>query len=479
MIDNSSVKEKSSQTTYRNEKQENQPDSKNEAWIRRLLASVRDQFSKVKETGKDRRKKSEKKEKQPLTLKNDSTDASKRLPIIDCLMSGLAVFGMKCTSLLQFESRKKEEAIRHNLESLYQVENIPCDTYLRERLDEVEPSDLKRAFKKVFSIIQRNKKLEDYTYLEEGYICSIDGTGYFSSSKIHCKNCCVKKHSDGTVTYYHQSFQGAIVHPEKNIVIPFCPEPILKGDGKEKNDCELNAAKRMIMDLRREHPHLKLVITADAIGSNGPYINTIIDNKMSYIIVVKETGNKSLFDFIAGLTLEKYEFVKDGVKYSFKFINNIPLNDVHKDLLVNYFEYEEIDLKTEVKKYNSWITDIKVTKNNVFKLMKAGRSKWKIENETFNTLKNQGYSFEHNFGHGNKNLTTVLAMLMVLAFFLDQAQELLCTYFQNALKKAGRKVRLWEKMIELFKAYLILSWEDLYLAISGKHIVSTLKIDSS
>ena len=173
MIDNSSVKEKSSQTTYRNEKQENQPDSKNEAWIRRLLASVRDQFSKVKETGKDRRKKSEKKEKQPLTLKNDSTDASKRLPIIDCLMSGLAVFGMKCTSLLQFESRKKEEAIRHNLESLYQVENIPCDTYLRERLDEVEPSDLKRAFKKVFSIIQRNKKLEDYTYLEEGYISTL------------------------------------------------------------------------------------------------------------------------------------------------------------------------------------------------------------------------------------------------------------------------------------------------------------------
>lgn len=450
---------------------------KKEAWIKCLLATVRSKFSKVANVGKDKRKKAEKKEnRQPATRSELSLN---HLGIIDCLMSGLAMFGMKCSSLLQFESRREEEAIKHNLETLYQIQKVPSDTYLRERLDEVDPRELRGSFKGIFSIIQRNKKLEEYTYLDEGYIVSVDGTGYFSSHKVNCNNCCIKNHSDGSITYYHQSLQGAIVHPDKNIVIPFCPEPILKEDGKDKNDCESNAAKRLFENLRREHPHLKLVITADNIGANGPYINAILDNKMSYVIVAKPSGNKSLFDFISGLKLEKYEFTKEGIKYAFEFVNGVPLNDTYPDLLVNFFKYDETNLETGEKKQCSWITNIKIKPNNVFKLMKAGRAKWKIENETFNTLKNQGYSYEHNFGHGNKNLTSVFAILMVLAFFIDQAQELLCTYFQDALKKAGRKIRLWEKMIELFKTYLIMSWEDFYLAISHKYHVRPLVVDTS
>lgn len=451
----------------------------NEPRIKGLLNAVRTSFSNCIDPGKDRRKKSEKEKNRLQTTEYKENANASQINIVDCLMSGLAVFGMKCSSLLQFDDRKEEEAIKHNLETLYQIKKVPCDTYLRERLDEIDYQELRGSFKKIFSIIQRNKKLEEYTYLEEGYICSADATGYFSSSKVHCPNCCVKKHSNGSVTYYHQTFQTAIVHPEKNIVIPFFPEPILKGDGQEKNDCELNAAKRCFQSIRREHPHIKLVITADAIGANGPYIQTILDNKMSYIIVAKPTGNKSLFEFISGIELEEQEIILEGVKYSFKFLNDIPLNDTYSDLLVNYFHCTETDLQTGDKKECSWITNIKITTKNVFKLMKAGRSKWKIENETFNTLKNQGYSYEHNFGHGSKNLTTVFSILIMLAFLLDQAQELLCRYFQAALAKAGRKVRLWEKMIELFKSYLILSWSDFYLAISGRHIVRTLVIDTS
>jgi hypothetical protein len=451
--------------------------SKKEAWIRRLLFEVRKKFLKISDNGKDRRKKSEKEKKRQPTLKTEG--GFDRINLVDCLMSGLAMFGMKCSSLLQFDSRKHEEAIKHNLEVLYQIGKVPCDTYLRERLDEIDPKELRGAFKSIFSIIQRNKKLEEYIYLDEGYIMSIDGTGYFSSHKVRCNNCCIKKHSNGSTTYYHQSFQGAIVHPEKNIVIPFCPESISKEDGKEKNDCESNAVKRFFENLRREHPHLKLVATADNIGANGPYIQAALDNKISYLIIAKPSGNKSLFDFISGMKLERYEFTKEGIQYSFEYVNKVPLNDTYPDLLVNFFQYEETNLQTGEKKQCSWITNIKITINNVFKLMKAGRAKWKIENETFNTLKNQGYCFEHNFGHGNKNLTSVFAMLMILAFFIDQAQELLCTYFQEALKKAGRKIRLWEKMIELFKTYLIMSWEDFYLAISHKYHIRPLVIDTS
>ncbi len=69
--------------------------------------------------------------------------------------------------------------------------------------------------------------------------------------------------------------------------------------------------------------------------------------------------------------------------------------------------------------------------------MRAGRARWRIENETFNTLKNQGYHFEHNYGHGNENLCSVMTMLMMLAFLIDQVQQLCCKVYQDARKKAG------------------------------------------
>ena len=74
-----------------------------------------------------------------------------------------------------------------------------------------------------------------------------------------------------------------------------------------------------------------------------------------------------------------------------------------------------------------------VNKRNVFRLMRGGRARWKIENETFNTLKNQGYNFEHNYGHGEQNLSVVFAMLMMLAFLVDQTQQLCCALFRAAL----------------------------------------------
>ncbi|MEM0994346.1 MAG: hypothetical protein AAGI49_15000 [Bacteroidota bacterium] len=72
--------------------------------------------------------------------------------------------------------------------------------------------------------------------------------------------------------------------------------------------------------------------------------------------------------------------------------------------------------------------------------MRAGRSRWKIENETFNTLKNQGYNFEHNYGHGKENLCTNLVLLMMLAFFVDQLQQLLNPLFQAAWKKINLRL---------------------------------------
>jgi len=114
------------------------------------------------------------------------------------------------------------------------------------------------------------------------------------------------------------------------------------------------------------------------------------------------------------------------------------LNASNQDTLVNFVEYWQITPKKTM--HFSWVTDIQVTEENVFEIMRGGRARWKIENETFNTLKNQGYQFEHNFGHGNKNLSVVFAMLMMLAFLVDQVQQLVCRLFQAVWGKLGSKM---------------------------------------
>ena len=97
--------------------------------------------------------------------------------------------------------------------------------------------------------------------------------------------------------------------------------------------------------------------------------------------------------------------------------------------------------------------------------MRGGRARWKVENETFNTLKNQGYQFEHNFGHGQKNLHTIFALLMMLAFLIEQLQEATCGLFQKVMKHKKTRRAFWEVMKAFFYTYFIDSWKDLFIAL--------------
>ncbi len=98
----------------------------------------------------------------------------------------------------------------------------------------------------------------------------------------------------------------------------------------------------------------------------------------------------------------EYTIIEGDITHIFSYINNVPINKSNEDLLVNFVEYWEINNKTNKTQHFSWLTDFKINKKYVYDIMRGGRARWKIENETFNTLKNQDYHFEHNYGHGKK-----------------------------------------------------------------------------
>jgi hypothetical protein len=395
----------------------------------------------------------------------DHRQGTPDIPLTDALMSAFAMFSLKAPSLLAFDKERTED----NLQRVYGIERVPCDTAMREILDPVEPELVRPMFKQIFRHLQRGKALEEMVFVEDHYLLALDGTGYFSSKQIHCESCLETHHRNGTITYAHQMLGAVLLHPDKRAVIPLMPEPIVQQDGTNKNDCERTAAKRLIAKLRQDHPHLKLIVTEDSLSSNGPHIEMLQDHDLHYILGVKEGDHAFLFQQVAAaeqagqVTYYDRDDQETSIHHRFRFVSDVPLNESNTELRVNFIECWERD-QDKVQHF-SWVTDLRVNKGTVYQLMRGGRAQWKIENETFNTLKNQGYNFEHNFGHGYQHLSVVFALLMMLAFLVDQVQQLCCPLFQAVWAKLGSKRRLWEKMRALFYAYALESMRHLFEAL--------------
>ena len=151
--------------------------------------------------------------------------------------------------------------------------------------------------------------------------------------------------------------------------------------------------------------------------------------------------------------------IKNGTQ-TYSYMLDVPLNASKDACRVNVVCLNET-IKGKTTKW-IWVTDLAVTLENVEEIAKGGRSRWKIENETFNTLKNQGYQFEHNFGHGIENLHTVFAHLMMLAFFVDQVLAAVNKRFQAVLDKYKAKYVVWEKMRAMLEMCILPDFETLY-----------------
>jgi hypothetical protein len=402
------------------------------------------------------------------------------IALTDALMSAFALFSLKSPSLLAFDRERTEG----NLQRVYGIARVPCDTAMRVILDPVDPESLRPLFRHVFRALQRGKALEEMAFVEGHYLLALDGTGYFSSQQIHCASCLERHHRNGTITYAHQMLGAALIHPDRRAVIPLMPEPIVKQDGTEKNDCERNAAKRFITKLRQDHPHLKLIVTEDSLSSNAPHIQVLQDHNVHYILGVKEGDHVSLFEHVTAaeqagrVTYYDRDDSETGVRSRFRFVSDLPLNETHAALRVNFLECWE--WAGDQVQHFSWVTDLCVNKGTVYQIMRGGRARWRIENETFNTLKNQGYHFEHNFGHGYQHLSVVFAVLMMLAFLVDQVQQLCCPLFQAVWARLGSKRRLWEKMRALFYTYALRSMQHLFEALwYGWQRTAPILVDSS
>lgn len=403
----------------------------------------------------------------------------------DCVLSAFAMFHLKYPSLLQFDNACREKDQIQNIKSLYGLEGVPRDTTMRERLDPMDIEPVNQAIHDLIGVVQRSQSLQEWDFLGTKLI-GLDGTQNFSSSTIHCSSCCEKHLKNGKITYHHQMLVGAVMSPYQKQVLPILFEPICKEDGSEKNDCERNAAKRWLKNYRSLYPNMPTTIVEDGLSSNAPHIRALQEARCHFILGAKPDDHTFLYDWFFSATppdVTEFTEIVGHVKRTYRFMNDVPLNETNFDLKVNVLSLDEEELphitkrgkptkKTLEKRRWVWVTDHTITKNNAemmgnIKLIaQGGRCRWKIENETFNTLKNHGYHFEHNYGHGLKNLSNVLAGIMLLAFLVDQILFACNREMQKAFAYQNKTYRyLWEKLRSLFNEWKIDGLESLYHAV--------------
>ena len=390
----------------------------------------------------------------------------------DVCMGALAMFCYQDPSLLQFQKRTQAPLLAANLKNLWAIDSVPSDTQMRTVMDEIDSREFESLFTVFFRLLQRGKHLEQYRVLRKYYLCAVDGSEYFSSDHIGCPSCLrrkVKKKLGDTLQFSHQIVQAALVHPRLSPVIPLPPEAVKNTDGCEKQDCETNAAKRLLGKIRKAHPKLPLIIVADSLYSKQPMIDAIASADMHYVLTAKPDDHKMLMEWVNEMRLlhavmhMEYEDPK-GRTHVYEWINAVPLNGNKNSPLVNFFEYWLKDGQ-RIGYHSSWVTDLSLDDECIEEMVRIARSRWMIENEVFNTVKNHGYHIEHNYGHGLRNLSFNFFLLNMIAFFLHQIFELTDRTYQWLRKNLGSKKNLWDHMRILCYSIVFADWEDLLLRI--------------
>jgi hypothetical protein len=370
-------------------------------------------------------------------------------------------------SLLQFQKEMEKKIHQNNLRTLFGVQTIPSSNTMKDILDDLDNQYFQPIFKNIVQRLQRGNQLKQFNLFPGWTICSIDGTQYYSSTSIHCHHCLNRKHGDNPTVYYHTALQAALMHPDVKQVIPVMAEPIQNSDGTSKQDCETNAAKRLIPLLRQQFPKMGLIITGDDLFSRQPMITAVSDCNFHFFFVAKPLSHKYMMKWLVGQTLNEIKHVDaKGRHIIYQWFNNVPLNGNQDSINVNYFCKKMITFDHNGKQKScrtySWVTDLEITEENVILFTQGARSRWKIENECFNNLKNQGYHLTHNYGHGEKHLSFNFYLLTLLAFTLHQISELCDNSFRACRKMAGSKRSLWEKFRTFITLCIFNNLEQVY-----------------
>lgn len=388
----------------------------------------------------------------------------------DVILGAFSCFFMQSESFLEHQRHLHSRCGRDNAQTLFGLERIPTVEQMRNLLDQIAARPLFVVFEWIYRALKAQGYLKAFESLEHNLLVALDGTDYHSSQKISCPCCSTQTHQNGKVTYSHQALLPAIVHPEQTAVISLPPEFITPQDGSEKQDCELNAAKRWVTNHAALFQGQPVTLLGDDLFSHQPMCQHCLDHNFNFLFVCLPQSHSSLYEWLDFLSANGEMKTAQQRRWNgryfetwhYRYLNQVPLRDEQPALLVNWFELKVLRESDGEQLYcNSWITNHELTPQRLFQLGLAGRSRWKTENENHNVLKNRGYHLEHNFGHGQRHLAMFLLTLNLLAFLFHTVLHWVDERYQRARAQRGTRKGFFQDLVSLTKYLLFEGWQHL------------------
>lgn len=391
--------------------------------------------------------------------------------ISDAVLGAFAVFFTQSPSFLAYQRQMKRTKGRSNAESLFHIEQIPSDPQIRNLLDPIEARILYPLFRKVMAKLEQTGHLDAFRFLGDSFLISLDGTQFFSSQKIQCPSCSHKtitnkSTGEETTTYFHDVIIPVLVTPTSNRVITLEPEFIVPQDGHDKQDCEQVAAKRWIERNAQQFSSSKPTVLADDLYCTQPFCELLLQQGFNFILVCKPDSHSTLYEWVdftgaKELTVRHWNG-RFGEIHTYRYVQHVPLRRGDDALYVDWCELT-VTRETDghILYRNAFATNHSVTQDTVEPIVQAGRARWKCENESHNVLKTKGYHLEHNFGHGEQHLASVLLTLNLLAFLLHTVLHMVSHKYLLLHKELATRQTFFQDIRTLTRYLFFNSWEAL------------------
>jgi len=394
---------------------------------------------------------------------------NKSYTMVDAALSAFSVFFTQSPSFLEYQRSLEQAHGQNNARTLFGVHEIPSDNHIRSLLDATPPDTLKPMYAFLFNALEQAGVVDSFRSVNGTLLLAFDGTEYFSSQAIHCECCSTRRHANGKTTYFHAALTPVLVKPGCDKVIALAPEFTAPQDGAAKQDCEINAAKRWLAAHGAELARLKTTVLGDDLYCHEPFCRELLALALGFILVCKPDSHAIVYEWLEHLQRNGAVHTVSRTRWTgqrretdtYRYAHAIPLRDADDALTVNGCELTTTDGSGKVLYRNAFATNLALDDGNVADVVEAGRGRWKIENENNNTLKTKGYHFEHNFGHGQKHLSSPLASLIILAFLTHTVLEWMDDKYQLLRKKLPSRKRLFNDIRTLTRYLCFETWEAL------------------
>lgn len=402
-------------------------------------------------------------------LPDKRTGQNIKYEMSNIVLSAFAVFFLQSPSFLAWQQAMKKRRGQSNADTIFQIEDPPCDEHIRQMLDPIAPAHFYPEFHTLLQDVEARGHLAAYQVLDgQHLLVSLDGTQYFSSYALECANCLHRKRRNGQVQHYHTAILPVIVAPDNPHVLPGPPEYIMPRDGQVKQDCERAASKRWVTRHAAQYVQWNAVLMGDDLYANQPLCEHILAHQLHFLFGCKPDSHVTLYAAleqrtadITTRTVRKWNGQHSEL-WTYRFCNKVPLRAGDDALLVNWFELHITHLDTgETLYHHTWITNLPITEQNLADMVRCGRAHWKVENENNNVLKTKGYHLEHNFGHGQQYLAMTLLTLNLLAFLLHTVTHLTNKIYRRIRTALGRREAFFNDLRALLRYLLFDSWTDL------------------